>query len=57
MQAGTYFSTMDTAIIVFTDDIILLSPSLKGLQCIVDKCVKLGNEHLIEFKDKIQFVK
>ena len=47
---------MDTAIIVFTDDIILLSPSLKGLQCIVDKCVKLGNEHLIEFKDKIQFV-
>ena len=56
LEVGTYLSTLDTSIIAFADDIILLSPSLRGLQSMIDKCVEFGNEHLIRFNDKTQFV-
>lgn len=56
LNAGTYLPNMDTSIIAFADDIILLSPTLRGLQMMINKCVQKGCEHLIKFNDKTQFV-
>ena len=55
MQAGTYLPTLDTSIIAFADDLILLSSTLRGLQDMIDKCVECGKDHLIKFNDKTQF--
>ena len=56
MNSGTCLNKMNTSIVAFADDIILLSSTLKGLQDMVDRCVQLGKEHLIKFNDKTQFV-
>ena len=50
---------LQTCIIVYADDIILLSPTLKHLQTLVTYCEDFGHEHGIKFnhsKSKTQFV-
>uniref|UniRef100_A0A7M5VBJ8 Reverse transcriptase domain-containing protein n=1 Tax=Clytia hemisphaerica TaxID=252671 RepID=A0A7M5VBJ8_9CNID len=50
---------LQTCIIVYADDIVLLSASLKHLQTLVTHCENFGREHGIKFnnsKSKTQFV-
>ena len=60
MNIGTILpGNLRTSIIVYADDILLLSPSLKHLQTLVTYCEKFGREHGIKFnhsKTKTQFV-
>ena len=41
---------------MYADDIILLSPSAYGLQCMLDKCIQYGVEHNIVFNAKKVFM-
>ena len=58
MEIGTKLpGGINTSIVAFADDIILLSPNLKQLQLMLDKCVDFGKEHGLKFnKLKTQFV-
>jgi hypothetical protein len=57
LQLGTYLpSGVETSIIAFADDLILISPNLIGLQTMLDSCVEYGLEHCIKFnQSKTQF--
>ena len=56
MESSTYLPGLDTSIIAFADDLISISPNIRGLQLMVDKCVEYGLDHLIKFNNKTQFV-
>ena len=60
LQIGTSLPNgLQTCIIVYADDIILLSPTLKNLQTLLDHCASYGKEHGLKFnqsKTKTQFV-
>ena len=58
LNAGCKLSDgTDMSIIAFADDIILLSPTLHGLQRMIDHCVKFGSERNIKFNhEKTQFI-
>ena len=57
LNIGTFLpNDTNTSIIAFADDIILISPTLTGLQSMLDNCVKYGREHGIRFNNKTQFV-
>ena len=48
---------INTSIIAFVDDLILMSPTLHQLQIMIDKCDKFGHEHSIKFNGpKTQFL-
>ena len=47
----------DTSVVAFADDLILISPTLHGLQLLANKCVEYGNDHNLKFNhSKTQFV-
>eukprot|EP00111_Clytia_hemisphaerica_P002651 TCONS_00007501-protein len=58
MNIGTRLpGGINTSVVAFADDIILLSPTLKQLQQMLDKCVEFGKDHGLKFnKTKTQFV-
>lgn len=58
LQIGTVLLIrIDTLIIAFADDLLLISPTLKGLQMMLDECVRYGRAHGLKFiKKKTQFV-
>ena len=49
MNIGTFIGDINTSIIVYADDIILISPTLKSLQKLVDGCVKYGLDLGLKF--------
>jgi len=49
---GCYIGLHFLGCFMYADDIILLSPSVCGLQCMLDKCVQYGVEHNILFNVK-----
>ncbi len=56
-KVGTSLFGVFTGIIMYADDIILLSPTLSGLQELLDKCVSYSNEHgILMNADKTEFV-
>ena len=56
LNLGTLLANKDTSIIAYADDIILLSPTLKGLQLMIDKCIEYGLTHGLKFNHvKTQF--
>uniref|UniRef100_A0A7M5XB23 Reverse transcriptase domain-containing protein n=1 Tax=Clytia hemisphaerica TaxID=252671 RepID=A0A7M5XB23_9CNID len=60
LKVGTQLEqSLNTSIIVFADDIILLSPTLKQLQIMIDTCFNYGQKKGIKFntdKQKTQFL-
>ena len=58
LQIGTILPTkIDTSIIAFADDLLLISPTWKGLQLMLDECVRYGLAHGLKFNEKkTQFV-
>ena len=58
LQVGTVLSNkIDTSIIAFADDLLLISQTLKGLQLMLDKCVRYGLKHELKFNEqKTQFI-
>uniref|UniRef100_A0A7M5WUY5 Reverse transcriptase domain-containing protein n=1 Tax=Clytia hemisphaerica TaxID=252671 RepID=A0A7M5WUY5_9CNID len=60
LQIGTSLPNgLQTCIIVYADDILLLSPTLRNLQTLIDHCASFGKEHGLKFnqaKTKTQFV-
>ena len=58
LKVGTLLpGNIDTSVIAYADDLILLSSTLKGLQLILDKCVEYGIDHALKFNHlKTQFV-
>lgn len=46
-----------TSVIAFADDLLLMSPTLRGLQMLINKCLSYGKTHNISFNHiKTQFV-
>lgn len=58
LQIGTYLpGSINTSIIVFADDIILLSPNLRHLQTMIDECTSFGMRNGLNFNAaKTQFL-
>ena len=58
MNIGTYLpGLINTSIIAFADDLILLSPNLKQLQLMLTECERFGLKNGLRFNDtKTQFV-
>lgn len=58
MNLGTFLpGNIRTSIIAYADDIILISPTLTGLQQMLDACTNYGQYHGIKFKhSKTQFI-
>eukprot|EP00111_Clytia_hemisphaerica_P019553 TCONS_00057647-protein len=58
LNIGTYLpGQINTSIIVFADDIILLSPNLKHLQQMINECTLFGIENGLKFNpSKTQFL-
>ena len=58
LNIGTYLpGQINTSIIVFADDIILLSSTLKHLQQMIDECTAFGNSNGLKFNvSKTQFL-
>ena len=58
MNIGTYLpGLINTSIIAFADDLILLSPNLKQLQLMLTECERFGLKKGLRFNDtKTQFV-
>ena len=58
LNIGTYLpGPINTSIIVFADDIILLSPTLKQLQIMIDECTAFGQTNGLKFNSaKTQFI-
>jgi len=42
-NAGCYISSVFIGCIVYADDIILLSPTVAGMQCMLDVCTEYGH--------------
>lgn len=46
LKIGTLLpGSIDTLVIAYADDLIIMSPTLKGLQVILDKCTEYGMAH------------
>ena len=57
LNVGTTFNGVYTGITAYADDIILMSPTISGLQTMLDKCVAYGMKHMIKFNStKTEFV-
>ena len=58
MNIGTYLpGLINTSIIAFADDLILLSPNLNQLQLMLTECERFGLKNCLRFNDtKTQFV-
>ena len=58
LNVGTFLpGNINTSIIAFADDLILMSPTLEHLQRLLDTCLTYGKEHAIKFNEqKTQFV-
>lgn len=52
MNIGGLIHNINTSIIVYADDILLISPNDSHLQILLDTCCKYGNEWLIKFNSK-----
>ena len=52
LSAGAELAGENVSIIVYADDVIILSPSLKQLQSLVLKCESYGKEWFIKFNEK-----
>eukprot|EP00111_Clytia_hemisphaerica_P001565 TCONS_00004470-protein len=53
---ATLGNGLNTSIIAYADDLILLSPTLRSLQVMIDKCIEYGQEHGLKFNhSKTQF--
>ena len=56
LDLGTLLANKDTSIIAYADNIILLRPTLKSLQLMIDKCIEYGLTHGLKFNHvKTQF--
>ena len=57
MKIGaTLGNSLNTSIIAYADDLILLSPTLRSLQEMINKCIEYGQEHGLKFNHaKTQF--
>ena len=57
LNVGATFNDVYTGITAYADDIILMSPTISGLQTMLDKCVAYGMKHMIKFNStKTEFV-
>ena len=52
LGAGCYISSLFLGCILYLDDILLLSPSVIGLQAMLDKCAEVAKVLLLEFNDE-----
>ena len=43
LNIGTTLNNVYTGIIAYTDDIILMSPTISGLQTMLEECISYGN--------------
>ena len=57
LNIGTTLNNVYTGIIAYADDIILMSPTISGLQTMLDECISYGKKHWIKFNPaKTEFV-
>ena len=52
-REGCWFKNSYVGIIVYADDIVLLSPSIDGLQRMINDCFHYAHEHNLEFSTHI----
>ena len=49
---GCFVNTTFVGCIMYADDLLLLSPSLRGMQAMLDICTRFGTSHNIAFNVK-----
>lgn len=52
IYAGCYFNSIIVNHLLYADDIVLLCPSLRGLQSLIDVCAKFGELNDVTFNEK-----
>ena len=57
LNVGTTLDGTFTGIIAYADDLILMSPTISGLQTMVNHCISYGQRRMIKFNSsKTEFV-
>ena len=49
LRVGCHISSLFLGCILYADDLLLLSPSVTGLQAMLDKCSEVAKVLLLEF--------